>query len=288
MRLFRILLPIGMMVFAVLSLTQIHMRVLLILSAMTILPVGVVSLQSDRKTNKKDEEFATFLRSTGSMASASGTTLKQSLTKIDISSFPALEDDIDRLSTRLQALVDPKLCWHKFGKETGSKLISDTTDIFYRAINIGGEPEHVGYWCSLFAAKTSQLRAKRRLIISTFAGLSSVMQAVVAGLMVFVMSIVETFAAMVEEMLPESTRAAANGQVQMSMGMAQFTPGELQFLATLTLVMVLVMAALSALSVILGDGGYRLKYMFYLSLTILISGVSYIFVPPLVAGMLAM
>ncbi len=257
---------------------------MLILAAVLILPIGIVSLRSDKKTNKKDEEYGTFLRSAGGMATSTGTTLKQALTRIDLSSFPYLEEDITRLSTRLQALVEPEICWQKFGTESGSRLIADVTDIFYSAIKIGGDPERVGYLCSLFASKTAQLRAKRRLTIGTFAGLGTVMQAVVAGLMVFVLSIVQSFAMMVQQLMPSD--AAAQGQANLSMGMAEFSASELQFLSNLTVGMVLLMAAISAAAIILGDGGCRYKYAFYLALAILISGVCFLVVPPMVAGIL--
>ena len=285
LRLFKLLAPLMLVAAMLMHLLHVPLGWILIVVAVMQLPIGVVSLRSDGKTNKKDVEFGTFLRSAGGMATATGTTLKQALTRIDLSSFPYLEPDINRLSTRLQALVEPEVCWHTFGLETGSKLISEVTDIFYGAIKIGGDPERVGYLCSLFASKTAQLRSKRRLTVGTFAGLSTVMQAVVAGLMVFVLSIVQNFAVMVQELMP-TTQAASRGGTNLSIGMAEFSAGELEFLATLTVVMVLLMATINATAVILGDGGYRFKFAFYLAITILISGVCFLVVPPMVAGIL--
>ena len=285
--LFRMMTPLSLAAVAIMYLIDVPLGWILIVVAVLMFPIGIVSLRSDGKTNKKDVEFGTFLRSAGSMATATGTTLKQALTKIDLSSFPTLEPDIERLSTRLHALVEPEICWQTFGLESGSKLISEVTDIFYGAIRIGGDPERVGYLCSLFASKTAQLRSKRRLTVSTFAALSTVMQAVVAGLMVFVLSIVQSFAAMVQELVP-ATQAASRGGTNLSIGMAQFTPAELQFLATLTVVMVLLMATINAGAVILGDGGYRFKFAFYLGITILISGICFLVVPPMVSSILTL
>ena len=160
--LFRTLLPVAMAIGSVLYLVDIPLGWNLILVSVLMLPSGVMSLISDRQIIKKDEEFSTFLRSSGGMATSSGTTLREALTKIDLSSFPTLEPEITRLSTRLQALIPPELCWHRFGLESGSRLIAEVTDIFYGAIKTGGDPERVGFVCSLFAAKTTQLRAKRR------------------------------------------------------------------------------------------------------------------------------
>lgn len=286
MRLFRLLMPLASVLSMVLYMVGVEPGLILILFAALILPIGITSMISDKHTTKKDVEFSTFLRSTGGMATSAGTTLNESLSKIDLSSFPTLEPDITRLMKRLQARVDPELCWRKFGMESGSRLISDVIDIFFGAIKIGGAPDRVGYLSSLFAAKTSQLRAKRRLVTGTFSGLTTVMQAVIAGLMIFVLSIVQSFAELVETLMPAEQDAAMGSQPQMNLGMADFSAGELQFLTTMTLTMVIMLAIVSAAAIILSDGGYRLKVALYLSLTIFISGVCMIVVPPMVSGIL--
>jgi len=258
----------------------------MMIASAVLLPVGYISMQSDKLVVKKDIEFSTFLRSLGGMATSSGTTLKQALTKIDLSSFPTLEPDIDRLSTRLRALVEPTLCWHKFGLESGSRLISEVSDIFYGAVKIGGDPERVGYLCSLFTAKTTQLRSKRRLTAGTFSGLATVMQAVVTGLMIFVLSIVTNFAAMVEQLMPKSSDGLTSGPAA-SLTIGQFSAGDLQFLGALTLSMVLILGIVSAAAMIFCDGGYKLKVTLYLSMIVFISGICFLLVPPMVAGILS-
>ncbi|MBL8165838.1 MAG: type II secretion system F family protein [Anaerolineae bacterium] len=287
LNLFKFLVPGAIVLGLLMNMLGVPLGVTLLIVAGMLLPVGIASMISDRRMNKKDVEFSTFLRSVGGMATSSGTTLKQALTKIDLSSFPYLESDIDRLSTRLQALVEPEICWHKFGQETGSKLISEVSDIFYSAVKIGGEPERVGFLCSLFTAKTAQLRAKRRLTASTFSGLTTVMQAVVAGLMVFVLSIVINFATMVETLMPQNDDALS-GRPMMSLGMAEFSPEDLQFLSGVTVSMVLLLAVVSASAMIACDGGYKLKVSLYLSMIMFISGLSFLLVPPMVAGILTM
>ncbi len=287
MKLFKIMIPSALVAAVLLDLIGLPLGWILVVVAGMLLPVGVTSLMSDRRMNKKDVEFSTFLRSLGGMATSSGTTLKQAMTRIDLSSFSYLEKDIERLSTRLQARVEPEICWHKFGQETGSQLISEVSDIFYSAVKIGGDPERVGYLCSLFTAKTAQLRARRRLTASTFTGLTTVMQAVVSGLMVFVFSIVSDFAAMVATLMPKNTDALSTAP-SMSLGMAQFSASDLQFLGGITIGMVLALALVSAAAMIFCDGGYKLKLTFYLSFIILICGLSFIFVPPMVASILTM
>lgn len=286
MKLSRLLIPGSILVGSILSVIGVPISWSLMLAAGALLPVGYISMKSDKLVTKKDVEFSTFLRSLGGTATASGTTLKMALTKIDLSSFPTLEPDIDRLSTRLRALVDPTICWHKFGLESGSRLITEVSDIFYGAVKIGGDPERVGYLCSLFTAKTTQLRSKRRLTAGTFSGLATVMQAVVAGLMIFVLSIVTNFAEMVTQLMPKSTDALSSAPAA-SLTIGQFSAGDLQFLSAITVGMVLVLATVSAAAMIFCDGGYKLKVTLYLSMIIFISGICFLLVPPMVAGILS-
>ncbi len=284
-RLFRMMAPLLALVFGVGALLGLELGLVLMLMAVMILPIGVKAFRSEGQRNKKDVEFSTFLRSTGGMATASGTTLNESLQKIDLSSFPTLQMDVIRLDKRLSARVDPEMCWKKFGMETGSNLIKQVTDIFYSAIQMGGDPERVGYVCSLFTAKTTQLRAKRRLVTSTFSGLTTVMQAVVAFLMVFVLSIVQNFAALVESLMPVEEDALSS-QPQMSLGMAEFTDGELLFLSNITVTMVLLLALVGVVAIVLSDGGFKLKGALYLAIAVFVAGLAFIVVPPMVGGIL--
>lgn len=286
MKLFRVIVPAAVALGVIAYLINLPMGMILIGLGVAFTPIGLASFVSDRTTVKKDSEFSTFLRSSGGMATASGTTIKQALTRIDLTSFPTLEPDIRRLSARLGAGVDPEVCWTKFGHETGSALISEVVGIFYGAIRTGGDPERVGFVCSLFTSRTTQLRAKRRLTAGTFMGLTSVMQAVVAGIMVFVLSIINSFALMMDTLMPDNPDAMRGQQMQFAM--AQFNPGDLAFLQLITIVMVILLALVGAFAIIAADGGFRLKVCFFLAVTMFISGISFVLVPPLVAGILKM
>ncbi len=286
LQLSRMLIPGSIALGVVMAIVGVPIGWSMMIASAVLLPVGYISMQSDKAVTKKDVEFSTFLRSLGGMATSSGTTLKQALTKIDLSSFPTLEPDIDRLSTRLRALVEPTICWHKFGLESGSRLISEVSDIFYGAVKIGGDPERVGYLCSLFTAKTTQLRSKRRLTAGTFSGLATVMQAVVTGLMIFVLSIVTNFASMVEQLMPKNTDSLSTAP-SASLTIGQFSAGDLQFLSGLTLAMVLILGIVSAAAMIFCDGGFKLKVALYLAMIIFISGICFLLVPPMVAGILS-
>ena len=277
-------LPLLMVAMAMLMLFDVPRQWSLMILGFIALPHGIYSFRTDNQIVLKEKEVSAFLRSIGGMAAATSTTLKVALTKIEMSSFPSLKTDIDRLSTRLQALVSPVICWQRFGTETGSQLVKDTVAIFYEAIRLGGDPEKVGFLCSLFASRTSLLRAKRRVVVSTFTWLTLVMHVTVAGLMVFVLEIIQNFLALMSSLISPEQAGLATQSLALPIG--QLSEAQVQFLDILTLSMVLILAGVSTAAIIVSDGGYKLKMTLYLSALTITSGVAYWVIPKLVARIL--
>ncbi|MEW5985598.1 MAG: type II secretion system F family protein [Chloroflexota bacterium] len=282
LRLFKILGPAVVASALVLLLMKAGTGWLLIVVAGLLIPVGIASSQSDKKIGKKDDEISSFLRSVGGMASSTGTTLKEALTKIDLSSFPTLQPDIKRLSMRLTALINPELCWQRFAAETGSHLIKQTIGIFYDAVNVGGDPERVGFLCSLFASKTALLRTKRRAVAATFTWLTVVMHGVVGALMIFVLEIIHSFMTMIQSAISPDQSAEALSALPLSFGSA-----DIGLLNSMTVGMIILLAVVNSLAAMASDGGYKLKTSFYLSVLLLLSGVAFLVVPPTVARVIS-
>lgn len=280
----QVLLPLTAVLTTLMIILGLHRSWVLIIMSILLLPIGIVSYRADLLITKKDAEIGSFLRSIGGMATSTSTTLKEALTKIDISSFPVLKTDVERLSTRLLALVSPTICWQRFAAETGSQLVREATGIFYEAVRLGGDPERVGSLCSLFATRTAMLRAKRRVVVSTFSWLTLVMHVTVAGLMVFVLEIIHNFLKMMQAAInPDQADMAADS---LAMPLANFSAAQLQFLDIMTIMMVVLLAVVSALAIIASDGGYKFKLMLYLAALLFMSGLSFWGVPPLVARLL--
>ncbi|MBP8002619.1 MAG: type II secretion system F family protein [Candidatus Promineifilaceae bacterium] len=280
----RIIIPVTALVTVALIVLGVSRSWVLISAAAILFPLGLVSYRADEVITKKDAEISSFLRSLGGMATSTGSTLREALNRIDITSFPILNNDIERLATRLQALANPIICWQRFGYETGSQLVRQSIGIFYESIRLGGDPERVGFLCSLFASRTAMLRAKRRTVVSTFSWLTLVMHIVVAALMVFVLEIIHNFLLLMQAAIsPEEASAVAQN---LAMPMANISPAQLQFLDAITIMMVVLLAVVSALAIIASDGGYKFKLTLYLSLLLFMSGISFWVVPPLVARLL--
>jgi len=267
-----------------LAILGVGMGWVLIVSGLLMFPLGMASMRAAQEVDRKDREIGPFLRSFGAVAASAATTLSEALTMIDLSSFPNLQSDLKRLGYRFKAAIAPALCWSKFARETGSKLIAETITIFYDAIDLGGDADMVGSLCSQFATTEVMLRARRKVVASTFSGLTIVMHGAISVLMIIILEVIRRFSQMV-------ATAAANLQGQeamraMQMPMLSFGSPILGVLSTLTDAMVVVLALINAYAIIAADGGHIVKASFYLSVLLLLSGLSFLLTPPLVGMIL--
>ena len=280
-KLFQILVPATVVVSLSLLLLGMEEEWIMILASFLLAPIGIVSLVAENKVDKKDREISAFLRSVGGTATSRGTTLKDALASMKIDSFPTLEADIHRLRLRLNAFGKPELCWRMFGTETGSKLIDRAMDIFYEAVNLGGDPEQAGVLSSLFALKTAMLRAKRRGVAATFTWLTVVMHGVLAALMVFLLGILGQFVALLEDAM--SSLGPGEGSLQsMPFGVLPFSMPQIPFLKQMTMGMVLILALTNAFAIVSSEGAHLIKMSLYLSILLFLSGASFLIIPSLV------
>ena len=146
--------------------------VFFLLLGISLLPAGYYAWKDDGNVATLDSEVPTFLRTTGNVAGATGVTLTEALNRVDIRSMGSLEPHINRLRVRLGARLPTHECWEKFRQETGSELVNRSTHMLVDGSELGGRPDQVGQICSSYAQQVTQLRAKRKLVASTFSFLT--------------------------------------------------------------------------------------------------------------------
>lgn len=256
----------------------------LLAAAIVMAPLGWLSQRADKMVARIEAEGGSFLRTLGGMATSAGSTLTEALTKIDRNSFPALEESIATLTLRLSARISPELCWQRFGRETGSQLLSETSRIFYDAVNLGGDPDEVSALCSMFTNKTALLRAKRRVVADTFSWLTLVMHACLALLLIIVLEIVFRFRQMIEASIEPGQ--AEEAMSALNIPLLSFAGGKLAFLSQMTVAMVLLFALVDTAAIVASDGGFRPKAFYYLALLLAISSVCFFVGPSLIESIM--
>jgi archaeal flagellar protein FlaJ len=281
-KLFLILTPLALVVSTVLLILGVPQGWVLIVAALVMLPIGVVYSAADGQITKKDNEISPFLRSLGGTATSRGTTLKEALFSMKKDTFPTLKPDIRMLVLRLSSFIEPGLCWRSFATETGSKLAEQTTGVFTEAVGLGGDPEKTGSLTSMFAMKTAMLRAKRRGVAATFSWLALVMHGVMAALMIFLLGIMNQFSIKLNEAmsaLGEGTDALGAMGLK---NMFSFNQPQMDFLTTITVGMILSLAAVTSFAIVASEGSHLIKITLYLSVLLFMLGVLFLIGPSLV------
>ena len=258
----------------------------LIIGAALLLPVGITANKADDMTRKKDEEIAAFFRSVGGTATSRGTTLKEAIASIKLDSFPVLQNDIHMLDLRLKSYGKPLLCWQTFGMETGSLLAKQAVGVFYEAVNLGGDPETAGNVTSDFAMKTAMLRTQRQGVGATFAWLTMVMHGVMGALMVFLLTVLEQFGVRMQEAMA-TMNSGADAEASLGLGnMFSFSTPQISFLTTVSIGMLFILSVVNAFAITASEGSHLIKINYYLSIMLMMGGVAFIFVPPLVRSLI--
>jgi archaellum biogenesis protein FlaJ (TadC family) len=147
--------------------------------------------------------------------------------------------------------------------------------MFYDSVVLGGEPEKVGFFCSLYASQITGLQAKRASVASTFVGLSYVMHGVVVTLMIMIVEIVTAFLHVLEAQMTEGV---------MSFPLPVFSIGGLEHaraLSRLVAPVIFLLTIATVLALRAAQGGQRNQVFFHLCVLLLVSGVCTLAVPVL-------
>jgi len=276
----RITLVGGIIVFIALLMAQVDLSWLMLATGALLFPLGIVAVIDDKKIGDKDPAIAGFLRSLGGVSQATGTTITEAMGRLDLHSLGALKEDVNVLHTRLQAGVAPYLCWQRFVGETGSELINRTVRIFWDGVSLGGDPQRVGNEASTFANKIALLRAHRKLIASGFTWLTITMHAMMVTLAIFIYQVFLSFSKLVQTLMPESPSVEFSS-LPFS-GVLSDGGMHTNLLYTMVVAIVIVLSLANAFAIHSAGGGHLFKLAFYLSITLAISGGTFIIVPPVV------
>lgn len=248
-----------------------------LLGAALIFPVGYISARDDKKIGKRDEEIAPFLRALGGIAKATGTTVSDAVSRIDIRSVGALAPEVRRLNIRLLAGIDPNLCWRTFVGETGSELVDRTVRVFWDGTNMGGDPQEVGSRASFFAMKISLLRAKRRLVAATFGWLSIPMHIAITALLLFVINVLALFGSAIDRVRPGGSPNTSELPALDTLG--SFAGGDMEILSHLVILVVLVLTVTSTFAVKASGGGHAYLLLYHGGIMMAITGANLIIIP---------
>lgn len=275
-KLFKLILPMAAALCGLLALKSVNMGLPMVAIGMLVFPIGYIMARDDKKVTKRDAEVGTFLRSLGGVSSATGTTAREALNRLDLDAMYNLRQEVKRLHTRLLAGIRARLCWDKFIEETGSEVVNRSVGMFCDALELGGEPEHAGYHSSLFASKVAMLRARRKTVSTPFQWLCIAMHSAVVTLLIFITQVITVFGKMIETTSTSMPKISGAPSVS---SFASFNFSGLELMNNMVMPLVVVFTIANALAPTIADGGSRYKIFYSLGITAIVSGIGLLILP---------
>jgi flagellar protein FlaJ len=281
-RIFKILLPIAVVVGALFLLTGQNLGYALLVVSAILFPIGYLMSKDDKKIYRRDQEVGTFLRSLGGVCSALGTTVNSALGRLDLDAINVLRISVKNLHTRLTAGIKPKLSWKKFIDETGSELSNRSVGMFYDSIAVGGSAGSAGQHAAAYANRVALLRARRRTVSGPFRYLCMTMHAAVVLILVFITEVIVAFGGMVAK--AQDSMPTISGAPSLS-SFSSFNLTGLELMHSLVMPLVLIFTVANAIVPAVADGGSKYKIFTNLGITSLISGAALIILPMLATAL---
>lgn len=238
-------------------------------------PTGFFARRDDSNISGIDEEVPTFIRSLGTIAGTTNSTLSSALRNLDLESMGSLEPHVLRLRSRLSSELPADLTWERFKTEVGNELLKRSTEMLVDGVEMGANGEEVGDIASSYASTVASLRQTRKLTSSSFAFLIIPMHTAMTGLLLFILQIVTTF----DEKLKEVATGMGGESLTSIPGLDMFQSQDLTLTTGMITMVILVLTVANALASKFAAGGHNLTIAFSLSLMCMISGINMIVVP---------
>lgn len=278
------IIPAGLALVLLMFVLKANLGLTMVIMGLLAMPTGLIIMRDDKRIDRQDSDIAGFLRSLGGITKAIGTTANEALGRLDFGSLASLKKPVKSLYNSIALGIKPDLCWRRFVGNTGSEHINRSVRIFWDGISIGGDPDKVGNQASMFALKVSLLRAKRKLISSTFSYTCLLIHGTIALLLVGIYQVLVNFSGLLSSM---GSLSSDTTQAISQLPTFQFfsnSSAQLQILNFMVTAMLVVLTLTNAVAIKVVEGGHNLKLVFYVGLTLIISGISLLLVPDLLKG----
>ena len=151
---------------------------------------GLIGKRIENRVKNIDSFFVVFIRSLG-LTYATLRNYMYSIRSILASELGALTKYLRKLYARLRNGVDTRIAFLYFVGETGSETIRRGIDIFYDAIEAGGDPVKVGEILSITTQRILNLRKQREQVATAFQGVMYVLTILVVALTEFVFTLTQ-------------------------------------------------------------------------------------------------
>jgi flagellar protein FlaJ len=262
------------------------MGMALIVGSVIVAPLGWLAWRDDQKIDKRDRDISVFLRGLGGVMGASSTTVAEGLSRMNRKALGAMEGHVHRLYVRLSNGIQPDLTWMRLCGESGSELVTRAIRIFWDGIRVGGEPSVVGKLAAEFAQKVSLLRQTRGLVANTFMFVVVPMHAALLAILLFVTEVMKIFGHQLASVQDENLNSDIVQEAGVS-GFITFANPNFTLISVFVTIAIVLLTVANSFAPYAAGGGHKFKFFLFASVMMLMSGIAFLVVPPIVQGLFA-
>jgi flagellar protein FlaJ len=245
------------------GLTGYSLAIILSVSGLLFLPPGFLAKRIEKRIREVDDFFPIFIRSYG-MHLQTVPQMARALKPLLAAELGKLNTILERLYTRLENGIDPRVAWKFFSIETGSELARRSIRIFLDTVEKGGRVAEVGALLSDHHNTIVRLRKSRFQVGKTFETTTYMLHLSNVLITMFITSLLRNFTdilSTVQAHLPTEV-----------LGSLFNTSLQVPLIDKLLLVFLLALTFFNALSITRAIPGVSRSFWYYYGLLSLISG----------------
>ncbi|NHV97287.1 MAG: hypothetical protein HA494_05815 [Thaumarchaeota archaeon] len=231
---------------------------LMALSGAALFTLGKFGLREVKQIRNFESQFILFIKVLGEAVAAAGT-LTQGIRLIAQSEFGKMTNHIKKLLSRLTLGFDSNVCWLNFAAETGSRLISDFTQILLASTKIGGKMNEVCLTIADWVNEELVRRARREQAANYLKGLVFPIQGTLVAIL--------TMTTVLIEILNRFASIPSAAPIRF------VSPVDLHLLVFFNFTLLFALAVISSAAIYFTDGSTLFNLYYNLGLFLLVSGL---------------
>jgi len=232
---------------------------LIVFGSILIIP-GAIGRRLEDKVKKIESIVPAFMRSFG-LTFATVRNYAYTIRSMLVTGLGVLTNYLKRLHARLKNGIDSKIAFLYFIGETGSETVRKSIDIFYDAVESGGDPVKTGEKLSITVQKILNLRKQREQVAGAFQGIMYVMTMLVVALAQFVAVLVIGLRDFLESIA---------GQV----AIFEVTPVDPSIVQIMSTILMFSIAILNGLTLYFARGGFIGSTWLHAGLLMILAGIT--------------
>ncbi|MEA3559812.1 MAG: type II secretion system F family protein, partial [Candidatus Thermoplasmatota archaeon] len=234
-------------------------KIILAISVTPMFYPGWIIRKEEALLKRCDSSYDAFMRSVGSAAESVGGSTEDALRQLRRHDFGALTELVDRLYKRLITRIDKVNSWIFFSVESRSNLIAKFTEMYIKAIMVGGKPTEVSKIVSSNFTRMQGLRKHRYQMAANITGVMYGLAVAIAFTLYLSLHIMKLMNSATATLDLESIQS---GEVPMPIVFATYN---VELMQMMVLGVIIIHAVASAYLIKVVNGSHKYSFVFHLA-----------------------